>query len=672
MTRNIITSFFVVAILLAGWSSVQGASVESTSATFTFSIPIISLQENYTTVTLPQTDGLLALENCPELPYASHTVVLSKGSKVEDIRIRTGIVQMATITNKIIPAAKPVSGGDHHAVEERIEGPLYELNQLYPETWADWQVGAGIRDGKQSVFVSINIYPVRYQPAKYEIQYINNIEVIIEYTPGAEHLANDQRLLIIAPSEFISALEPLVEHKEGWGLPTQLSTVSEAYGLRGRDEPEKIKYFIKDAVEREGVTHVLLVGDAEKFPIRLSYTYDGQEINFISDLYYADLINASGDFSSWDTNDNDVFGEYEHQGQKDDMDLYPDVYLGRLACSSITEVTAVVNKIIAYENTAAGQEWFNRVVLCAGDSHEDDQNIYEGEYTKEKGLEYLTEFNVNKIYTSMGNLDSRSIRQAISEGAGLVDFSGHGNRYSWATHPPGEFSTWLGIDIGDVGLLSNTNAHPVIILDACSTGEFKNGNCLAWQFVKAADRGAIAAYATTALTWGYTGTGIITGLSGYIDVHLTKYFAEGETAGAVLAHSINDYLSNHARMTKYDYKTVQEFLLFGDPSLVIGGQGGLSMSKPLQGYFYLFDNQLISTLLGRTVILGDITIQATVGNDIVSVSFYVDDELRYTDDEEPFNWKWEERAFGRHVLTIIGDSLAGSTEQSIDVFIINL
>jgi len=96
------------------------------------------------------------------------------------------------------------------------------------------------------------------------------------------------------------------------------------------------------------------------------------------------------------------------------------------------------------------------------------------------------------------------------------------------------------------------------------------------------------------------------------------------------------------------------------------------MSKPLPGYLYLFDNQVIPTLLGRTVIVGDITIQAAVGNDIVSVSFYNNNELQYTDNEEPFNWKWEERAIGRHLLTISGDSQVGSTEQSIDVFIINL
>ncbi|MDD3492713.1 MAG: Ig-like domain-containing protein, partial [Candidatus Thermoplasmatota archaeon] len=145
-----------------------------------------------------------------------------------------------------------------------------------------------------------------------------------------------------------------------------------------------------------------------------------------------------------------------------------------------------------------------------------------------------------------------------------------------------------------------------------------------------------------------------------------------ETAGAVLAHSIHDYLSSHPRMSKYDYKTVQEFSLFGDPALVIGGQGGCSLSKPLPGYLYLFDKQLMPTLRGRTVILGGITVQAAVGTEVLSVEFYVDGELMYTDHQEPFAWTWDERAWGRHTLSIVGSGPAGSTEQSLDVIIFNL
>ncbi|HDS58685.1 MAG TPA: hypothetical protein ENN54_00085 [Thermoplasmatales archaeon] len=672
MKHNAAVIFVVTALLLAGWMPVQGAENECIFLTLSFSPPVVFLAGDYVQVSVEEADGLLAVEGAPEIPYLSHTFTLPWGSRVKEVTVTGGSVHALSLAKKMVPAAPAQMTGGATNAGERKEGPVYASAAPYPGQWAEWEAGAGIRDGQRSVFLSVHVYPVRYLPASHEIRYLEEATVQVSYVPGTESGANDARLLVIAPSEFTGALQPLADHKESWGVPTQVATLNQAYGLRGRDAPEKIKYFIKDAVERDGITHVLLVGDAQQFPVRLSHTYDGHQSNFVSDLYYADLYNATGGFSSWDTNGNDLFGEYEYQGRKDEMDLYPDVYLGRLACSNLAEVETVVNKIITYENTAAGQEWFSRAILCAGDSHEDDEGVYEGEYTKERGLRHLEDFSVEKLYASEGNLDARNIRQAISQGAGLVDFSGHGNRYSWATHPPGDFDTWVGIDVSDVALLTNTHAYPVVILDACSTGEFEKGNCLAWQFVKTADRGAIACYASTALSWGYLGEAIVIGLSGYLDIQLTKYVAQRETAGAVLAHSIHDYLSSHPRMSKYDYKTVQEFSLFGDPSLVIGGQGGCSLSKPLPGYLYLFDKQLIPTLRGRTVILGGITVQAAVGTEISSVEFYVDGELMYTDRQEPFAWTWDERALGRHTLSIVGSGPAGSTEQSLDVIIFNL
>ena len=55
----------------------------------------------------------------------------------------------------------------------------------------------------------------------------------------------------------------------------------------------------------------------------------GDEI-FVSDLYYADIYNGTGGFSSWDSNTNNIFGEYHWEGQTDAVDLHPDVYLTRL------------------------------------------------------------------------------------------------------------------------------------------------------------------------------------------------------------------------------------------------------------------------------------------------------------------------------------------------------
>jgi len=612
----------------------------------------------------------------PSMPYSSKVLTFPFGTKIEGIDVNIGEVKTMHLNKKIIPAAEPVRADMSNAKLIRNEGAIYQSNEAYPSKWVEWNVGAGIENGKHVIFLSIHAFPARYIPAENEVEYVNEMSIEVKYTPPSKPLLTNDvyDLLIVAPSEFADALQPLVEHKDSWGISTYLATLNEVYSSSsGRDKPEKIKYFIKDAVEKWGVKYVMLVGDADKMPVRFSYTYDKEESNFISDLYYADIYDADGKFSSWDTNGDDLFGEYDYHGKTDEMDMYPDVHIGRLACSSTSEVSSVVDKIMYYESSTYGSEWFHRALLCGGDSYDDNSGVLEGEYTKEHAVNYLGDFEVTKLYASKGNLDDKNIKQAINDGMGFADFSGHGNRYSWATHPPGEFNTWIGIDVSDVTLLSNANEYPVVVLDACSTGNFRYGNCLAWQFVKMNGKGAIATFATTALSWGYLGSSCIAGLSGYMDVHLTKYIAQKGMAGDALSSSVEDYLNYHLDMSATDYKTVEEFELFGDPTLKIGGYEGCSLSRPRPGYLYLFNKEIMPTLFGRTLIIGKIEIGAATATDITKVDFYIDDELKYTAENAPYTWIWDEMAFGQHNIKVVGYKESGDTvENDRDVTIFNI
>ena len=59
-------------------------------------------------------------------------------------------------------------------------------------------------------------------------------------------------LLIISPKSFVDELRPLVCHKNHVGMSTRLVTLCEVYDQmywHGRDGPEKIKYYIKTAME---------------------------------------------------------------------------------------------------------------------------------------------------------------------------------------------------------------------------------------------------------------------------------------------------------------------------------------------------------------------------------------------------------------------------------------
>ncbi|HMA83364.1 MAG TPA: C25 family cysteine peptidase, partial [Candidatus Thermoplasmatota archaeon] len=215
---------------------------------------------------------------------------------------------------------------------------------------------------------------------------------------GSEEVS-DHEFIIISPSKFTDALQPLITHKNAKGISTTLVTVEELYSgdwpvenfQIGRDDAETIKFFISEAVKQWNTEYVMLVGGKEEVPVRyarintnssssqsqmIQYFFQGlpdfmqMMDTYISDLYYADLFFDNGSFCSWDTNNNMQFAEKNEIEQIDLVNIYPDVAVGRLLCTSKEEVEIVLNKIINYEtNQNADASWKENVTVCGGDTH---------------------------------------------------------------------------------------------------------------------------------------------------------------------------------------------------------------------------------------------------------------------------------------------------------------
>ncbi len=392
-------------------------------------------------------------------------------------------------------------------------------------------------------------------------------------------------MVIIAPSTFSLNLQSLIDHKNSRDVYTILKTTEEIYDeFQGRDEVEQIKYFIKYALENWNITYVMLVGGADLLPARyvhIYYDYDYQdEWVFLSDLYYADIYDSEGNFSSWDTNENDIFGEYNWGAQHlyDDVDLYPDVYLGRLACINENEVTICINKIIAYEiEKAYAQPWFTDLVVIGGDSLPgDEEQIDEGEYVNEGVIDNMDGFIPKKIWASNGELyDASNIQDAIDSGAGFVFFNGHGNLDVWATHPHESYD-WIppgSYTNSHLNALSNGNELPIVVSDACYHCTYDvTSDCFGWTFVKNPNGGCIAFLGSTDIDVSHEGVDIVTKGIEKLCIVMSENYMEGDlTFGELWGHGLYDYLAT-AEMDEMDYITVEEFQPFGDPSLAIAGE----------------------------------------------------------------------------------------------------
>jgi hypothetical protein len=423
-------------------------------------------------------------------------------------------------------------------------------------------------------------------------------------------------LLIITADDYINELKELVTHKENYGVKTKLVSLSRVFlemFWNGRDQPEKIKYFIKQAYDTWNIKYVMLVGDFRKMPIRYVHNQDVlqgfHEPKFISDLYYADIYDENGQFSSWDTDNDGVYGEWiddgVSQGAEDkNINLYPDVYVGRLACRSKVEVKTMVDKIINYESTTYGSDWFNRIMVCAGDTYPESENPEwvgnEGEKNTQRVLENMSGFDQIKLWTSDGSFTGvKDIIDEFHNGCGFVYFDGHANPFSWSTHPPNEANIWIdGLTVITMSFLRNKQMLPVVVVGGCHNNQFDVhlgklaedsfyyytwiSECWGWKLTRKIGGGSIATIGCSGL--GMTSEDKFEGEGGAGDFLEPSFFYEygvngtdilGETWGKAISRYLNKYPVNWDTSAAWndaiDTKTVQQWILLGDPSLKIGG-----------------------------------------------------------------------------------------------------
>jgi len=562
---------------------------------------------------------------CPMLPVIIKTFSFPIGTRIIDVDCIP--LKIEKLKVKLTNAIGPLPLGFSF---KKQKSNITE----YPKKWYTYNIGVGLYNNERKIFVAIAIFPIRC--FKDGIRYSKEFRIIIRYEKiryENSSISYVYDMIIIAPKKFSGYLEALVKHKEKHGIKTILFTTEEIYrNYNGRDNAEKIKYFIKDAIEKWGIKYVLLVGGmkGQRFkwyvPVRYSNLDDNSswETAYISDLYYADIYKYDNGikFDDWDSNGNGIFAEWTKEN-KDILDLYPDVYVGRLPCRNIYEVKLMVEKIIKYE-TNFNKEWFKRMVVIGGDSFPDKEvgtDYIEGQVECDYALSFMKNFEHIRIYVKGGDIEftPENAIKVISQGEGFIYFSGHGNPASWATHPYNDFDTWIDFGINCIMKLNNGEKLPIVVVGGCHNCQFnvsilrffKKGiwayflgemvpECWGWLFTRKIGGGAIATIGNTGLGYGTIGDGpvdevpdsipdgipdCIQYLGGWLEPHFFEVYSKGkEILGETWGIALIDYLNRFPIDWSKDWigikpytidlincKTVQEWVLIGDPSLKIGG-----------------------------------------------------------------------------------------------------
>lgn len=574
--------------------------------TIIFSQPRIIEQEKYITIESSEATSEIMSGGKPLIPTFTKVYTLPFGSKVKNVQVTFSETLKQKISKPILPAPEPqiVSTVYSSSYTSQMDESIYSDIKIYPEKRFSYTTGAGLSDETHVIYLSVRVNLIQYVPSENIIYYSNSAMIDVTYSPPERSInyPNEYDLLIITPAEFTTQLQELVDYKNNNNITTKMVTLEEIPNT-GADQQESIKYYIKYAIENWGITYLILVGsglpEQEKFPVRYAWIPSGNyEDNFPSDLYYADIYDGNGNFSTWDKDGDGKYAEF--YGSNNDMpvvDMYPDVYLGKLPCNTALEVQTMVKKIIYYHEH---NKMLNNILQMGGDTFPgDDEEINEGEYCNQAVLSNLPGYSTTQLWASNGKLTKENIANGIKNNVDLVDFSGHGSHLSWATHATNDDEVWIppktvispytGFLYVDIDLYNVNNAYkyPVVVFNACSCNKYTSSDdCIGWKILKKPNGGSIATFAASGIGYGSPGSYETQRLWGWAEVHIFKEIYQNKILGKVWGNVINGYINTFISddWDDADYKTVLELSMFGDPTVAI--QNGkdpksISVNKPI-------------------------------------------------------------------------------------------
>ncbi|MEZ4649211.1 MAG: C25 family cysteine peptidase [Candidatus Eisenbacteria bacterium] len=278
--------------------------------------------------------------------------------------------------------------------------------------------------------------------------------------------------LLVTTDEFAPVFEELIAWKNETGVPAAIRTVSwiEDHYPYGVDRPEQMRYFLRDAYLYWGTRTVLLCGDPTKVPARYAQDYSWNGLNggtaIVTDHYYACLD------GNWNANGNDLFGEPpipSYGINSDFTDLRPELRVGRVSCSSLTEAQTYMKKYREYAINPPQDDYLARGVVaaevlferewvigdceeCATCDPEDNcpsedgaehaigfiESLYEHEAAQDMTFEEYYERDYHWVGLGRPNAQALNLENlvgAMNRGANVVFHSGHGDRDRWAIGP---------------------------------------------------------------------------------------------------------------------------------------------------------------------------------------------------------------------------------------------
>jgi hypothetical protein len=497
----------------------------------------------------------------PVVPFRTARILIPFGEEIEDIKVLPG--EKKNLGKILIEPGQdplPISFSGNYTFTPLNE-TTYGSMEPYPK---DVYSVVGVQEKQGYKILYINLYPIMYIPKTKDTYYFGSFDLEVKTSPAltldrglfrgsADERETIERIVdnpgevatysqdivttgssplldgnydyvIISSQSLKNAPGPynfaaLVDLKKSKGIAATVVTVEEIYATYpGADDQEKIRNFIKDAYLNNGITYVLLGGDADGgqkggdswdciIPARglWAWDYETSPPKIPSDLYYACLD------GNYDYNGNGVYGEPGDGPEGGEVDLMAEVYVGRAPVDSYAELSNFVRKTIAYESTESDpylkEVWmvgeylgFGGVSDWGGNSLDE---IKDGSGANGYNTEgFPDDYAKSCIYDRDREWEKMELAEIINGNIHAINHLGHANVRNVMK---------MGVD--DVGSLKN-DRYFFGYSQGCYAGSFDNrdpdgiyspGDCILEHFVSE-PHGAFAFVGNSRFGWGRKAT----------------------------------------------------------------------------------------------------------------------------------------------------------------------
>ncbi len=330
--------------------------------------------------------------------------------------------------------------------------------------------------------------------------------------PDLRSATNGADYIIVAYGDFLTAIQPLADFRSSQGLRVKVINVQDVYDQfsDGMMDAEAIRDFLEYAYnnwQAPAPSYVLLVGDGN-YDFKNFSAASVPEPNYIPP--YERLVDPwNGQVST----DNRLVTF--HEGT-----TLPDMAIGRLPADSAADVSAMVAKVVSYEQTPAEGDWKTKIAFVSDNSYDKDGNADGGgdfwalsDMVAGSATLVPAPFVADRIYYNPcpstvpqcnlpyatyadGTAARNATLTAINEGRLIVNYVGHAANYQWGS------SDSQFLRLSDLGGLTNGGKMPIMLPMTCAEGTFDvpNRPGLAESNVRVAGNGAVASWSPSG--WG--------------------------------------------------------------------------------------------------------------------------------------------------------------------------